>query len=209
MGIGCHAHHQKVQPASSYEERLKIAERELRKGKIFEARRLAVEVLEMHPGNEKAEKLIAQTIDRQVTQQKLVVAPPLPEETSSLQRRLHTKTLLERSRSLLEQGELEEALRNAEEVFRYDAGNTEASHLIDNIRERAKKEAREEQLFLEQLYQEEIDARIKRYLEEAKYSMDRKKWGPARLALEKVLLLEPTHREGKQLLSLLEQRERK
>jgi len=205
LALGCRS--QEVRTTSSYEKKVGEAERALQKGKIFEARRLTIEALEMKPESQDAEKLMAQTIDREMARQKLPAASP--EEIPPQERKLHAKTLLERSRTFLRMEEFGEAQLAAEEVFRYDPDNSQASELMDEIREKTKKAGQDENIFLEKLYEEEIDSRIGRYMEQAKLAIEQERWGAAHMALEKILLLSPRHKEGERLLALLEKKEKK
>lgn len=127
-----------------------------------------------------------------------------PEEWSSPEKSRQIKTWLERSRGYLEKSQFDEALQEAEQVFRIEADHLEASRLVDEIKEKARGRGEEEGLFLQGVYQEEIKERVGRYAGEAEAHLRAGRWGAARMAAEKLLLLDPENREGHRLLALLE-----
>ena len=126
------------------------------------------------------------------------------EEWSSSEKSRQIKTWLERSRGYLEKGQFDEALQEAEQVFGIEADHLEASRLVDEIKEKARGRGEEEGLFLQSVYQEEIKERVGRYAAEAEAHLRAGRWGAARMATEKLLLLDPENREGHRLLALLD-----
>ncbi len=136
---------------------------------------------------------------------------PLPksrEELTPQEISLEVKTWLERSRGFLEGNRFDEALQAAEQAFLFDPENLEASRLVDEIKLKAREEGAEESVFLQQLYQEEIEGRIRHYSEEADAWMKAGRWGAARMAVEKILFLDPDNFEGQRLLAVLEARKK-
>lgn len=127
-----------------------------------------------------------------------------PEEWSPAEKSKQIKTWLERSRGYLEKSQFDEALREAEQIFRIEADHLEASRLVDEIKEKARGRGEEEGLFLQGVYQEEIKERVGRYAGEAETHLRAGRLGAARMAVEKLLLLDPENREGHRLLALLE-----
>ena len=184
-----------------YEALLKKGEEALQEGKFFEAGNWAEEALTAKPQGMEAQKLMAQVYDRQITEDKILSQPKAPEELKSGEKSLRVKTLLERSRSLLEMNLLKEANDTAEEAIQLDPDNLEASRLLDKIKEKAQKLGREESLFLKDLYDEEVASRIEKYARQAEQSVKEKRWGAARLTVEKMLLLDPKNSTAKKLLT--------
>ena len=163
----------------SYEQKLKKAESALREKKIFEAATWAEEALKIRPQSLEAQKVMARALDEEVAEEKKFSQSPIqpPEELKSDEKKLQIKTLLERSRTLLDMNLLKEANDTAEEALQLDPENLEASHLIDSVKDKAQKHGREESLFLQQLYGEEIDSRIEKYTQQADAWVAKKKMG--------------------------------
>lgn len=206
LAIGCGS--SRKQTLLSYEGEMKRAELALQEGRIIEARKRAVKALEMQPQRIEAQKLIAKVMDREIVQEKLAQQNILPEELTPKEKKNQIKTWLERSRSLLQVNQFEEALAAAEQVFRLDPDHLEASRLIDEIKDKAQKQGRADSLFLQRMYQQEIEDRIRRYIKQAEVWLQEKKWGAARFTIEKILVLDPKNPEGRRLLaSLNEKRE--
>jgi hypothetical protein len=190
------------------EEKLAKAEAAFEKERLFEARKWAGEVLADHPGNLQGQRLMAKIIEKETLAEKSVPGEALPEELGAEEKALAVKTWLERSQGFLQVNRLEEALQAAEQVFLLDPGNLEASRLVDEIKNRSREQGKEDSAFLQSLYQEEVERRIMRYTEEAQTSLDSRRFASARLAIEKILLLDPENREGERLLRALEQAEK-
>ena len=191
----------------SYEALLKKGEEALQEGKLFEAGDWAQEALTARPKGMEAQKLMAQVYDQQITEDKILSQSKAPEELKPSEKSLQVKTLLERSRSLLEMNLLKEANDTAEEAIQLDPDNLEASRLLDEIKEKAQKLGREESLFLKDLYDEEVTSRMKKYARQAEQSVKEKKWGAARLTVEKMLLLDPKNSDAKKLLAEIDKRD--
>lgn len=205
--IGCSFN--RVQKSLSYEGTLKQAEVALKEERVREARGWVEQALQMNPGGHEAEVVMAKILDQEIAQEKSLLQHPLPEELLHEERRLQIKTWLERSQGFLEVQQFEEALLAAEQVFQLDPENREASHLVDKIKEEARQQGKEDSLFLQDLYQEEIDSRVKLYAQQAETWFQSNKPGAARLAAEKTLLLDPDNKKGLKILSLLERKEKK
>ena len=185
----------------SYEALLKKGEEAMHEGRLVEAGNWAEKALTAKPHGMEAQKLMAQVYDQQITEDKILSQSKAPEELKASEKSLQVKTLLERSRSLLEMNLLKEANDTAEEAIQLDPDNLEASRLLDEIKEKAQKLGREESLFLKNLYDEEVTSRIEKYVRQAEQSVKEKRWGAARLAVEKILLLDSRNSVAKKLLA--------
>lgn len=187
--------------ADSYKAKMKRAKAAFEQGDVFEAQRWTQEALEMKPGDPQAQSLMAKIFDKQIEQDIILSQQDeAPEELPADDKKLKVKTLLERSNTLLQMNLLKEANDTAEQALQLDPDNLEASRLLDTIKETAQKQGREESLFLQQLYEEETHSRIESYTEQAESWIAQKKWGAARIALEKVLVLDPDNKRAKKLL---------
>lgn len=150
---------------------------------------------------------MARAIEEEIVREKPLLEEKLPEELSENERKLQIKTWIERSRDFLHENEFDQALSAAEHVFQLDSGNLEASSLVDEIKQKARSQGHEESTFLQELYQQEIQTRIRRYRQEAHEKLAARQWGAARLTIEKILLLNPRDAEGRRLLQSLEKSE--
>lgn len=205
VGGGCSS---SSKPTLSYEAKMKHATLALRAERFFEARRWAGEALKMKPREPEAELLMAHAIEREIAQEKLSQAGEIPEELTSEKKSLQMKTWLERARGFLEINQLKEAQWAAEQVFQLDPENLEASRLMDEIKERAQKQGQGEELFLDELYNQEITSRVQAYVQQAEERIQKKQWAAARFAVEKILLLDPQNPEGERLSAVLSEKEK-
>lgn len=194
----------RTQAPLSYESKLRHAETAFQKGKIFEARKWAGEALALKPEHLEGQRLMAKILDREIVREKSFSRKDTLEELSSQEKREQVKTWLERAEGFLEAHQFDEALFATEQIFQLDSENPDASRLVDEIKERARKEEREEGLFVKNLYREEIHSRIQRYAREAEAALKEERWGAARLAVEKILLLDPKNAMGQRLWVRLE-----
>ena len=200
--IGCSS--ARIQAPLSSEEKLKRAEVAFQKERTPEARKWLEETLRTKPRDPKAQAFMAKVIDREIVQEKSLSQAISPEDLLPKEKKLQIKTWLERSQTYLQINQFDEALLAAEKVFRLDPENREASRLIDQIKEEARKQGKDESLFLQDLYQEEIQTRIRHYQEQAESWLKAGKPGAARLALEKILIFDPNNSRARRLLASLE-----
>ncbi len=182
--------------AETQNQKLEEAQTALEAGEYYKARQMAQEVLNQVPGDQEAEKLMAEIIDREIEREKIVFEVKADEEFTDEEKSEAVKTWLERSQALFNVRQYEEAVLAAEKVFIYDSQNLKASQLIDKIKRKASDEGRAESVAMRQMYEGEIQDRIARYREQSKQWMESGQWGAARLAVEKILLLEPEDREA-------------
>ena len=143
---------------------------------------------------------MGQILETEISQHKEAFESKTPEEWSDEAREGQVKTLLERGKSLLEIGAYEEAVFTVESVFQYDPQNAEASALMDKIRNRAVKDGKRQISDRSEIVQSEVEGRVSLYKRQAKAWMTEDKWGAARLAVEKILMLRPEDDEALKLL---------
>jgi len=168
-------------------------------GEFYRARQLTQEVLDKDPDDTDAQQIMSEIIDAEIALQREAFETKVTEEFTSEETSMAISTWLERSRALLYAKQYEQALLAAERVFLYDQGNIEASRLMDQIKKMARDAGHEQSLIMQQRYEDEIQTRVKQYHIQAKTWMESGRWGAARLAIEKILLLDPKDREATQL----------
>ncbi|OQA57210.1 MAG: hypothetical protein BWY42_00656 [Candidatus Omnitrophica bacterium ADurb.Bin277] len=170
---------------------LQRAERYYNDREYYLARQTTLEILAEDPSDMEAQRLMGKILDAEIERQKEQVFPLAAEEMNRDERSAQAKTWIERSKALLERGEYDLALFAAEKVFIYESDNSQASDVIDQIKERAIKEGKADMLFLNKIYEEEISDRLDRYRGEAQDFARQGHYGQARFSVEKILLLEP------------------
>jgi len=175
------------------------AEERLQAGDLYQAKKIAALLLRQDPEDRKSQELMARILDQELALHKAVSETKSPEEINGEEKSLEVRTWLERSRTLTEIGQYDQALAAAEKVFLYDPANAEASGWIDEIRKRAVRAGKKESLYLTEAYQEEKKERIEKYRGETNRLVAQNQWGAAKLAVEKILLLEPEDPEGLRL----------
>ncbi|MDP3919999.1 MAG: hypothetical protein Q8R76_04235 [Candidatus Omnitrophota bacterium] len=175
------------------------AQRYLRAGEIFQARQMAEQILYREPGNLEAERLMAQVLEQEISRQQEIFESTPVEEMTREERSAEARSWVERAQALYELGQQEQALTAAEKVFIYQPTNLEASHLVDSIKQSIHEGGRDETQILKRAYESQIQDRIAVYKRQANLWVSEEKWGAARLAVEKVLLLSPEDTEAKEL----------
>jgi len=199
IGIGCQASLAHAPLQRKPESMIREAEGAAMNGEFFRERRLLESVLTEDPENIEAQKLMGDVLDKEIATQKEVFEDRPIEEYTPAQRSLEAKTWLERAEVLYQLREYDQALMAAEEVFVYDADSIRASELIDSIRKTAMADGKADSRFLKTMYSQETEERIRNYKEQAKLWIEKGRWGAARLAVEKTLLLAPEDREAQAL----------
>lgn len=172
---------------SLMEAKVYLAEQDYEK-----AEKVTRQVLQKSNGNEEAEKLMAQIVEEQGRRVHSESPAKHAEEMSLEERKLEVERWMERSESFLALGQYEEAVASAEKVFLYEPNCPQASRLIDKIYKKALKQGRKDFMVLEQSAQDEIKMRIKNYKRQAKRHLSQGQGGHARVAVEKILMLDPS-----------------
>ncbi|HTL46736.1 MAG TPA: hypothetical protein VL688_01600 [Verrucomicrobiae bacterium] len=193
--------------AASHELLMKEARQALDTGEYYRARQLTGKVLESDPASEEAQKLMAQILDKEIARHKEAFDTARPEDLDKDEKRDQAKTWLERARELYHEKQYEEALDAAEKVFTFDPENVAASSLVDDIRNEVFAEGKQDAVFLKKMYSDEIEQRVTRYKAEAREKMEAKQWGPAKLSIQKILLLKPDDNEAQELLKEVQGKE--
>jgi hypothetical protein len=180
------------------------AKERMEAGELYRARKLTEKELAKQPNNLEANNLMAQIIDAELARYKELFDTKAIEELEPDEKDIAVDTWLERSRTLLQSKLYEEALLAAEKVFLYDAENTKASQLIDDIRAQAVKDGKQEILVRNEMVRSEIRDRVMQYRKQAREAIQQKQWGRAKFATQKLLLLEPEDEEGLKLQKLVQ-----
>ncbi len=177
----------------------------LKAGEFYEARQLVESVLDQTPYDADAQKVMAEIIDAEIATQKDALEAKVKEELTEGEENQMVSTWLERSHGFLRAGQYEQALLAAERVFIYQPDNLEASKLIDQIKEKARAEGKEASLILQRRYDEEIELRVQRYWEQALTWKEEGKLGAAKMAVQKILLLDPKDKKAVVLYEQIKQ----
>ena len=114
------------------------------------------------------------------------------------------QTLLERAEAYFQAGRYSEASESAQKVFQLDPDNGQASRLMDRIAKKMLDHDNTERAAIKQVAREEVTERIEQYRDRAKAAIEKKHWGEARFALQKVLILSPSDPEALRLYDLIE-----
>ncbi len=175
---------------------LQKAKRYAQEGEYYRARKTVRAVLQQNPEDAEAKQLMAEVINEEVAKYKELFETRAPEEFTNDEKSGEIQALLERAHSFLDMGEYDEALTAAEKIFSYDPENTEASALIDKIRSKALEEGKAEMLVQNKIARDESEGRVGGYLVEARKALQAGRPGAARLALDKILLLDPENEEA-------------
>ncbi|MCI0531884.1 MAG: hypothetical protein L0Y74_08060 [candidate division Zixibacteria bacterium] len=168
-------------------------------GELYRAKRIAKALIEKDPVDLRAQQLMAEIISREVSRQKHLLEAKSIEEYAPHEKSEEVKTWLERSRALLSYEQYGEALDAAEKVFLYEPLNLDASRLIDEIHEQAYRQGKKNGLMRDQIVDEEIRERVRRYQAMAERGLEKGMTGSAQFAVEKMLLLEPDNPAAQQL----------
>jgi len=180
-------------------EDLKRAKQHLGAGQLYKAKKITKGILEEYPEDPWAEQVMAQIISQELERHKKAFDAEPPEALNEAEKSDEAKTWLERARSLRELGQYEQALLAAEKVFLFDSDSVKASGLVDEIKQDIMRGGREESLTVKRLYESEISVKVEQYKRQANRGVREGRWGMARLAVEKVLLLRPRDSEALKL----------
>jgi Flp pilus assembly protein TadD len=183
------------------EEVLSKAEKFYNNHEYYNAHQAAQQVLAEEPQNSRAMKLMADILDKEIERQKEHFLPQAIDEMNADDKQDQIKTWLERSRTLFNANQYDLALFAAEKVFLYDANDSTASELIDQIKAKALKEGKADTLFIHKMYKNEIADRLEQYRTQAEDLATRGQLGQAQFTVEKILMLEP---EDPKALSILQ-----
>jgi tetratricopeptide (TPR) repeat protein len=198
---GCAAGPRTSLVSSDREAAFSQAEKFYNNHEYYKARCAVQQVLKEEPKNPQAAKLMADILDKEIERQKEHLLPQANDEMNADDKQDQVKTWLERSRSLFDANQYDLALFAAEKVFLYDADNSAASELIDQIKGKALKEGKADTLFIHKMYKNEIADRLEQYRTQAEDLASQGQLGQAQFTAEKILMLEP---EDPKALSILQ-----
>lgn len=171
----------------------------LSSGELEKARHMVEEVLAIQENDTEAQFVLSQIIDREIAQEKEPSQNPKAEDLTAKERQIEVDRWLERAQSYAANRQYEQAILSAERVFLYQPENLKASRFIDSIQGKALEEQTHGANSLNQSAKEEAQERVTAYSSQAKQWLNQKRYGSARLALDKILLLDPTNEEARQL----------
>ncbi len=179
------------------------ARKDLAQGEVSKAAEAAGHVQEFFPEDPQVRGLVTEIRARQDESYRQAKTELAEDDMSERERRDAIQTLVERGEAFFQQGQYAEAADAAQEIFRYESGNGQASKLIDRISQAERKEAKREEGVLRDVYRGEMTDRMDAYRREAQQAMDAERWGRARFAIEKMLLLEPSDAEANRLYDVV------
>lgn len=130
---------------------------------------------------------------------------PIVEEMSKEDKTEMLKALLAEGDRLAEQKDYNLANATYESVFLIEPGHVETSKRIDRLKKTMVKEGVSETQLVTRVYDEEIGARVRLYLTQAKKLIETGKLAQARFSLQKLLLIDPLHDEANQLYKQVNQ----
>ncbi|MCM8775927.1 MAG: hypothetical protein NC930_06235 [Candidatus Omnitrophica bacterium] len=171
----------------------------VQKGQFYRARVMTLQVIESGRNVQEAESLMAEILDQEIAREKEVYEDKSIEELSSAEKRSAEKIWLDRAETMLALRQYEQAILAAEKVFLYDPDNTKASRLIDRIRRHAAQEGKIGSELTKKSANDDLKERVDRYRNQAKLWIQQQRWGSAKLAVEKILLLVPEDEEALRL----------
>jgi tetratricopeptide (TPR) repeat protein len=181
----------------------------MEKGEFYRARRLTGSVLEQDPAHPEAHALMVQILTSAVAREKEIYSGEPAAELNRSETNARAEAWLERAGTLLGLGEYDQALDAAETVFLYDPENVRASRLIDRIWREGWVSGKRERQILGRISREEIDERVADYRRTAERGFASGEFGPALLAVEKILILYPQDADALRLREeILRKRER-
>lgn len=125
----------------------------------------------------------------------------LADEYTKEERQKHVSELLALGDQLFDEKNYTYALAAYEEVFLLDPDNPKASARIDRLKKQASRDGKDEIGIVRGVYEEQAKERVRKYWLEAREYLKEKKYGQARFAVEKILLLDP---ESKEAIALYE-----
>ena len=143
---------------------------------------------------------MGQILEAEISQHKEAFETKAPEEWNEAEQADQIKTLMERGKSLYQMGAYDEAARTIESIFEFDPYNAQASQLLDEIQSRAVREGKDEISGRSAIVHAEVESRVLTYKTQAKTWIQEGKWGAARLAVEKILMLQPEDEEALKML---------
>ncbi len=120
----------------------------------------------------------------------------LSEEYTTDEKTRYTAELLALGDQLFENKNYEYAMAAYEQVFFFDPENAKASAKIDLLKKQIAREGKDETGVVKAVYDEEAKERVREYWVQAQEYLKSEKYGQARFALEKILLLDPMNQEA-------------
>ena len=180
----------------------------LEAGELYRARKLTESLLRERPGDPETEELMAKILEKEIVRQKEAFESKPPEESTKEEKKAAVRTWLERSEAYTQIGQYDLAIEAAEKVFLYEPENEKASRLIDETKGKAVKEGRKEDLIRQRMLRDEAEARLERYREQTQEAVQAGRWGVAKVAVEKILLLAPEDPDALKLQERIEAQHR-
>lgn len=171
-------------------------------GDVQKAKTMTQGVLREDASDSEAQSLLREIMDQEIAADAPAASLKVTEELSAEEKQLEIDRWMERARTLLSLHQYDEAALAVEKVFIYEPEHLAASRLMDEIRLHAMKEGNQEINAFKKETQDEVHDRIHYYETQADEWMRKEQFGAARLAAEKILILDPVNSKA---LNLKEQ----
>ncbi len=181
---------------SKLESNLMKAEKHLEQGELYMAKKSVEKVLDADKENPRGQQLMAQILDQEISRRMEIFKDTAPEDFTASEKSGEIKTWLERAKSFMAIHQYDQATLAAEKVFEYDPQNLEASRLLDEIKSYAIQEGKAQSFLVQEMAHDESRQRVTLYEKQAQEAIAKNMWGTARLASEKILLLEPNNEKA-------------
>ncbi len=175
-------------------------------GEVAKAREMTEQLMAKYPKNAELHELMSQIIDREIAGDKEPKTKKAPEEFPKGEARIEMERWMERAKTLASYHQYDQAILAAEKVFQFDPQNVPASRFIDEIQAKALKEGEKDLKTLANSSKLEGQDRVTRYLSQAREWMRTGRIGAARLACDKILILNPTQEEALALKAQIRKR---
>nr|CAX68944.1 hypothetical protein JG2_0180 [uncultured bacterium] len=115
------------------------------------------------------------------------------EQLNEEERQELIKALLEEGDGYFDNKDYDRATQSYEQIFRIVPEHAEASEKLDRVKKQRMVEGKTDETFIEDVYGAEIDLRVRHYWKQVDAAMEKGKWGEARFALEKIILVDPAN----------------
>lgn len=173
---------------------LEKAEAYLSEGQLYKASKTIHKALKLFPDDFDVQQLSAviEVAEAEIYEQMHERDTVLDAQQMDVKQKLDmAQTWTERSRELYEMKRYPEAAQAAEEAFKYDPQNVNASRMLDMIQTARVAEGQTESDQVNRMYRDELKEKVERYHEELDEHMAKGRWGIARFTVQKILLLAP------------------
>lgn len=187
------------------------ANRLVDQGEYYKAAQKASNLLALFPQDPSVKALSTSVESRQAERYRGLRASAMGAPELTIREKADAiQTLNERAEEYYQNEKYDEARETVQEVFQYEPSNAQASRLMDKLGQKEREQAEKQTGMLREVYRDEMTERMEIYRKEAKRMIEEQRFGRARFALEKMLLLDSKDPEANRLYeTVLHQLEKK